>query len=377
MRTHPRLIAARALGVPLGASLVLGLVAALLVPPVAQAQPENLIPPSRLVPLPAEIVQQLAAPPPITLAHPPALDWREAGIITTPKHQLHCGGCWAFAAIACLEAMAIRAGAPPTLDLSEQYLLSCDTFTHSYGGFSASNDGCCGGTFLVFDFLRDWPAIDEAFYAYGDGDFDGDGPRDCDSDPEWNTIPCPSHLPPHAGWRVVGWHPLPADLAGVVSRDVLKDAIQQSPVWLGYKVYDDFITYWLSGSSETPYRHTTGAWQGWHAVLLIGYDDDRNAWIVKNSWGATGGPFDDGTFMIDYDEHDCGFGTNATVITAVTGGAAELHACCVGETCQVVSGAECIALGGDWLESLDSCEPSPCPTPAAPTSVGRLKSLFR
>jgi len=343
----------------------------------ARGQLEGLVPPPRLQPLPAEALNLLAAAPAPAIDHPPALDWRDAGIVTPPKHQLRCGACWAFAAVACVEAMAIKAGADPGLDLSEQYPISCDTLYHSYGGHSYRNDGCCGGTVLVFEFMLDWPAIPEAFYAYGDGDFDGAGPRACSAEPDWNTIPCPTHLPPHTGWRVVQWHPLPADPTGVVPKGLLMDAIQQGPVWLGYEVFADFVAYYVGGDPGTPYRRTGGASLGFHAVLLIGYEEERNAWIVKNSWGAETGPFGDGTFMIDRDLHNCRFGMNAAIVTAVSGGEVALRPCCVGEDCQMLSSADCIALGGDWMSEAEACEPNPCATPVRPTSLGRLKDLFR
>jgi hypothetical protein len=334
------------------------------------------IPPSGMRPLPPEVAQRLMMPVPHVRAVPPVLDWRDAGIITPAKHQLHCGGCWAFAAIACLESMAILAGADPNLDLSEQLPVSCDTLPN-YEYYGVKNDGCCNGTVTVFDFLNDNASIAEAVYAFGDGDFDGEGPRDCTIDPDWNTIPCPSHAPPNTGWRVQTWHLLPADYSLVVSKDILKDAIQSGPVWLGYYVYDDFIDYWLHGDPAVPYKHTTGANLGGHAVLLIGYDDAKNAWIVKNSWGATAGPFGDGTFMIDYDDHNCEFGLNGTIVTRAFGGTAVIHPCCIGEHCQLLTAAECTAQGGDWHADETSCDPNPCATPVRPTTVGKLKSLFR
>jgi C1A family cysteine protease len=37
---------------------------------------------------------------------------------------------------------------------------------------------------------------------------------------------------------------------------------------------------------------------GWHAVLVVGYDDARRVWIVRNSWGAGWG--DRGYFYLPY-----------------------------------------------------------------------------
>ncbi len=45
-----------------------------------------------------------------------------------------------------------------------------------------------------------------------------------------------------------------------------------------------------------------GVWEeaaGGHAMLLVGYDDDRHAWLVRNSWGTAYA--DSGHVWIDYD----------------------------------------------------------------------------
>jgi hypothetical protein len=42
---------------------------------------------------------------------------------------------------------------------------------------------------------------------------------------------------------------------------------------------------------------------GGHAVLIIGWDNTLNAYRCKNSWGSTGGPFGDGTFLMAISGH--------------------------------------------------------------------------
>jgi hypothetical protein len=45
-------------------------------------------------------------------------------------------------------------------------------------------------------------------------------------------------------------------------------------------------------------------------VLLIGWDDAKQAYLLKNSWGTTAGPNGDGTFWVAYSGHlrNLGFG---------------------------------------------------------------------
>ena len=54
----------------------------------------------------------------------------------------------------------------------------------------------------------------------------------------------------------------------------------------------------VSGEMRPP---ANGDWPeagGGHAMLIVGYDDDRNAWLVRNSWGAGWG--EEGHVWIDY-----------------------------------------------------------------------------
>jgi hypothetical protein len=75
------------------------------------------------------------------------------------------------------------------------------------------------------------------------------------------------------------------------------------PTYFRFDVYSDFDTFWNTASPGAVYTHTTGTYEGGHAVLIIGWDDTKQAWLLKNSWGATGGPNDDGTWWMAYTGH--------------------------------------------------------------------------
>lgn len=60
-------------------------------------------------------------------------------------------------------------------------------------------------------------------------------------------------------------------------------------------IYNDFYSY-----SGGIYSHTTGAFEGSHFVLIIGYDDTNQYFIAKNSWGTYWG--ESGFFKIAYSE---------------------------------------------------------------------------
>jgi hypothetical protein len=58
---------------------------------------------------------------------------------------------------------------------------------------------------------------------------------------------------------------------------------------------------------------------------------------------------------------------------------APLHVCCLASECQILTEADCAALGGDWIGDplFQTCDPNPCPVPALDWSWGRVKARFR
>ena len=71
------------------------------------------------------------------------------------------------------------------------------------------------------------------------------------------------------------------------------------PIAIGAKLGDRFMT-WNSSSviSSDTYRDP-GMQHAYHAMVLVGYDDSKSAFRVRNSWGRTWG--DNGSIWVDYD----------------------------------------------------------------------------
>lgn len=87
---------------------------------------------------------------------PSYLDWRDADIISPIKDQNNCKGCYAFSAIAALEANNALHNDDFTR-LSEQEVVDC----------SEENDGCEGGLpSLVFDYVKKKGISSEKEYPY-------------------------------------------------------------------------------------------------------------------------------------------------------------------------------------------------------------------
>jgi C1A family cysteine protease len=200
---------------------------------------------------------------------PAALDWRDANgnYVTAPRNQKKCGSCWAFAMTGGLEAYTLLKNKTPgqDLDLSEQVMISC------------SGAGSCQGGRMNAAFLQKSGLPLESAYPY--------------------TATDGSCAAAAAGWQTGAYK---VGAWGSVAHDVtsLKTAlVKYGPMPVAMMVYEDFMHY-----KNGVYSYTTGKQLGGHAVLLVGYNDDGQYFIVKNSWDKGWG--EGGFFRVAYSEMD-------------------------------------------------------------------------
>jgi len=209
---------------------------------------------------------------------PKRWDWRDVNGTdwTTPvRDQLQdvCGSCWAFGALAGLEAaVKIWRNEPDAeVDLSEQYMLSC------------SPGGCSGWYwFSTLNWVKNNGAIPEWCMPYQAND----------------TIPCEAkcedwreHLVGIEGYRAVSSNP----------ESIQNALVQYGPLPTTMDVYGDFYPVYPGGV----YRQNSDEFVFGHCVTIMGYDntwggEGEGYWIVKNSWGPEWG--EDGWFRIAYGE---------------------------------------------------------------------------
>lgn len=190
-----------------------------------------------------------------------------------------CGSCWAFAILGIAEAQVNINIDKPTYDinLSEQDILSCS------GGGS-----CDGGTYNdTFPYLETTGVVEENCMPY-----EGD-----------DTIPCGDKCTTDAPTKAQS-----VFLNNTV--DTIKSALQNGPTTAYMLICQDFNFHNFTG--PTPYVHSplspcTGPYTGWHAIDIVGFNDEGEYWICKNSWAVSFG--DKGYFYVHYNETV----TNSTV----------------------------------------------------------------
>jgi C1A family cysteine protease len=70
------------------------------------------------------------------------------------------------------------------------------------------------------------------------------------------------------------------------------------PIAIGAKLGDRFMTWNSSGIINSDTYNNPGMQHAYHAMALVGYDDAKNAFRVRNSWGTSWG--DNGSIWVDY-----------------------------------------------------------------------------
>ena len=234
-----------------------------------------------------------------------ALSINPGNYVTPVRNQASCGDCWVFGSVGALESRTLITQNSPgvKLDLSEEAVATCDS------GDSSGN-ACAGG-------------IPVTSFFYSDGS-NGTGRHgipveSCDPYIEQNSgnymkgscgYACSSYFDGFDSYGITGYQwvnnywnggywsgPYWYGGGSVPTVAALKNALYQNgPVAISFEVFNDFYHY----------THGIYSYDGWsadvggHLVLLVGYDDNNQCFIVKNSWGPGWG--EGGFFRIAYSQ---------------------------------------------------------------------------
>ncbi|TAL36770.1 MAG: hypothetical protein EPN93_08105 [Spirochaetes bacterium] len=215
-----------------------------------------------------------------------SFSWVRRGKVTPVKFQENCGSCWAFSSVAVVESSALIVN-NREMDLSEQFLVDCAVDK------SGRDAGSCGGGWYgyAFDFLTRSSPVDEASVPYGARE------QACRKGSE---VPL----------RIAAWGYVQAD-AGNPSVDEMKAAlckygplaacIKATPAFQAYRsgVFDEFASTW--GPRDIN-----------HGIVIVGWDDSKKSYLIKNSWSTDWG--EDGYGWVEYGCNNIGFGAAWVVV---------------------------------------------------------------
>ncbi len=205
---------------------------------------------------------------------PDRWDWREVVDPPAPvRDQLFCGSCWAFSLVSVVE-MLVAIKDNVYIEVSPQWLLDYNPYgwgcLGGWNPYAMLIDGdICGETGLVL----------ESTLPYEDMVTD----YDC-------TI---ARTNPY-DFEYIGFIPFPDQI------ETIKVAVlEYGPVWT--TVHAGFNPFWVYEKGvydiEPPEDEDVTIGVD-HAVVIEGWDDDRHAWLIRNSWGESWGK--DGYMYIRY-----------------------------------------------------------------------------
>lgn len=210
---------------------------------------------------------------------PSSYDLRDYNQVTAVRSQGNGGNCWSFSAIAALESAILKATGI-TYDFSEENMKNLMSLYSDYGWAMETNSG--GYDKMGVGYLASWL-----------------GPVNETDDVYYHQ----SVLSPvlHSFYHVQNI--LFFTRSNYTDNDAIKKAI------MDYGAVSTSV-YWSSAYLKGKSYYFDGSSGANHAVAIVGWDDNysksnfRNtppadgAWIIKNSWGTSGG--DKGFYYVSY-----------------------------------------------------------------------------
>jgi C1A family cysteine protease/chitodextrinase len=192
------------------------------------------------------------------LSVPSSFTYCDASSCTPIKDQGQCGGCWAFASTGVME-QAVKKASGTTLNLSEQHLISCNTY-----GYTCAQGGDQGFPW----YLSTADKSGQVGTVYG---------ADYPFTAKDASCVSKTHHEKIASWTQM--------TSGTATTDQLKQAIyDHGALWVAVcadSTWDSYRGGVYQGSSTCTKVN--------HAIILTGWDDSTGTFLLRNSWGKSWG----------------------------------------------------------------------------------------
>ena len=247
---------------------------------------------------PAEdFIDDGAFPPVPETGLPASFDWRSQNILTPVRDQGSCGGGWAFGTVGIMEAAMLKNGFAD-IDLSEQFLISCNT-----NGWS-----CKGG---LTAHMYHFDTLAKAQTEVG-AVLEADKPF---TETDGTCLKSYNHP-----YKLTDWDFIVPGEFSMPTVDQIKSAIYTyGPVTAGVCAGDAMKSY-TTGIFSTDETGTSCYFGGTnHQIDLVGWDDNggNGYWIMRNSWGPDWGL--NGYMYIAYNTSRVGEGASWVTTSSASG----------------------------------------------------------
>jgi len=196
--------------------------------------------------------------------------WKPEAGPSEVRDQKSCGSCWVFSAVASYEG-AWRARNQSPVDLSEQEALNC------------TPEGSCaagGWYYWVYKTMMARGVTDETSIPYAN-----------------QQKICVGNA---AKYRAATWGFVTTKDAIPTPNSIKTALCKTGPVSAAVNVTEAFQNYTKGVFNEDDPSKDVN-----HAVTIVGWDDAKGAWLVKNSWGPLWG--EKGYVLIKYSSNNIGY----------------------------------------------------------------------
>lgn len=210
-------------------------------------------------------------------------DMRSQNLLGPIRNQGNCGACWAFAAASSYESSYAKKNGV-LIDISEQIMVNC-----------TNNSSCIGGLpHIVFDAWAtdQQPILDERTEPYQEAD------KSCKPYKSAYQI---------SNYGVMDLNYILPVFPKVADSDIKKAVHTYGAVTTGVYAGVAFINYKGGVFGENSKTNRPN-----HAVNIVGWDDEKQAWLIRNSWGEKWG--ESGYMWLLYGTN--GIGTGASWVEA-------------------------------------------------------------
>ncbi|WP_138485368.1 C1 family peptidase [Dyadobacter bucti] len=191
-------------------------------------------------------------------------DWRTFKKVSEVQDQGSCGSCWAFSATAAYEASYLIVN-NAKINVSEQDLMNC-----AINGVVDAGDCIGGWTPDAFEYMLKNGCSSEEVIPY------------LGADMNVSCVDSMSRIYKVAAWDYV-------DIGTEVpSVEKLKTALcEYGPISVSMNIASPLFAAYVSGVYSEPLTDLQFA--SGHAVVIVGWDDDKQAWLIQNSYGKEWG----------------------------------------------------------------------------------------